>query len=281
MSRTREIHEVFKGIPASDGAGVKLTRIIGSPYINMLDPFLLLDNFHSDKPQEYLAGFPPHPHRGFETVTYMLDGKMRHEDSAGNSGIIGSGGIQWMTAGSGIIHSEMPEQENGLLSGFQLWVNLPAAQKMTKPKYQEYDSNEIAVEKYSDDIEIKVIAGRTQQGTRGVIENNIVKPTYWDISHQADAELTEQIREGHNAFIYVYKGSIKIAGAPSIVSEGQLAVLTDGEQLKIEALYDSKYLVVAGKPLGEPIARGGPFVMNTREEVNQAFHDYQTGNLVR
>lgn len=175
----------------------------------------------------------------------------------------------------------MPEQENGLLSGFQLWVNLPAAQKMSKPKYQEYDSNEISVEKYSDDIEIKVIAGRTQQGTLGVIVYDIVETTYWDVSHQADAELTEQIREGHNAFVYVYKGSIKIAGTPSIATEGQLAVLTDGELLKIEALYDSKYLVIAAKPLGEPISRGGLFVMNTREEVNQVFHDYQTGNLVR
>ena len=281
MSIIREIHEVYRGMPASDGAGVKLTRIIGTPYIDMLDPFLLLDNFHSDKPQEYLAGFPAHPHRGFETVTYMHEGKMRHEDSANNSGVIESGGIQWMTAGSGIIHSEMPEQENGLLSGFQLWVNLPAAHKMSEPNYQECSNDEIAVENYSADIQIKVIAGQTQQGTVGVIKNDYVDPIYWDISHNAGASLSEKIPKGHNAFIYLYEGSLNIADSQSVISQGQLAILTDGDELKTHAVTDAKYLLIAGKPLGEPVARGGPFVMNTREELNQAFHDYQTGNLVR
>ncbi|MDT0595291.1 pirin family protein [Glaciecola petra] len=281
MAITREVERVFKGIPASDGAGVQLTRIIGSPYINMLDPFLLLDHFHSDKPQDYIAGFPPHPHRGFETVTYMLDGKMQHEDSAGNSGVIESGGVQWMTAGRGIIHSEMPLQENGLLSGFQLWVNLPAEQKMSQPNYQEHNKKDIPVESYNENVEIKVIAGKTQNGTIGVIDNSYVDPIYWVISQKAGAILSEKIAEGHNAFIYVYAGSVILSGASDIISQGQLAVLTNGDLVKIAAIDNAKYLLIAGKPLGEPVARGGPFVMNTRDEVNQAFSEYQAGTFAK
>ena len=279
MAKLRQIQHVFNGVAASDGAGVQLTRVIGSPYINMLDPFLLLDAFGSDKPQDYIAGFPPHPHRGFETVTYMLAGKMRHEDSVGNAGVIESGGVQWMTAGKGIIHSEMPEQEEGLLSGFQLWVNLPAAHKMTAPKYQERSSAEIPVEAYDGSIKVKVIAGETKNGTKGVIENDFVAPIYWDVSQQAGSTFEENTPLGHNAFIYVYQGEIKLTGTNRIVGQGQLAVLDDGDSVSIESVNDSKYILVAGKPLNEPVARGGPFVMNTREEINQAFYDYQTGQF--
>lgn len=279
MSKVRKIHQIFKGVPASDGAGVQLTRVIGSPYINMLDPFLLLDAFGSDKPQEYIAGFPPHPHRGFETVTYMLEGKMRHEDSAGNAGVIESGGVQWMTAGKGIIHSEMPEQEEGLLSGFQLWVNLPAEHKMTSPKYQERNNSEIAVEDFNEGTKVKVIAGTTSKGTDGVIENDFVNPVYWDVHQEAGAILEEKIAEGHNAFIYVYEGSIQVSDSSEKVNKGQLVILGDGDSVTLKSLEASKYILVAGKPLNEPVARGGPFVMNTREQINQAFHDYQSGNF--
>ncbi len=279
MKAIREIDQVFPGVPASDGAGVQLTRVIGSPYINRLDPFLLLDAFGSDKPQDYIAGFPPHPHRGFETVTYMLAGKMRHQDSAGNSGVIESGGVQWMTAGKGIIHSEMPEQEQGLLSGFQLWVNLPAEHKMSEPKYQEKNADEIAVEQYDEKTKVKVIAGTTKAGTKGVINNRFVDPIYFDIEQQKGGIFTQQVPVGHNAFIYVYQGNVNIAGSTQTIEQGQLVVLTDGDSVTVNSVNDSRYLLVAGKPLNEPIARGGPFVMNTREEINQAFADYQSGNF--
>lgn len=279
MTTLRNIQNIYNGMPTSDGAGVQLTRIIGTPKINQLDPFLLLDAFGSDQPQDYIAGFPPHPHRGFETVTYMLAGKMRHEDSAGNAGVIESGGVQWMTAGKGIVHSEMPEQEQGLLSGFQLWVNLPQSHKMTEPVYQEKSQEQILVEERSG-VKVKVIAGETQNGTQGMINNPFVTPIYWDIHQQAGAQFADSVPQGHNAFIYVYDGEVRLAHSDETISKGQLAVLTDGDAIEVSALDDAKYLLVAGKPLNEPIARGGPFVMNTREEVNQAFKDYQMGRFV-
>jgi len=281
MTKLREINQVFNGVPASDGAGVKLTRVFGSPYINQLDPFLLLDAFGSDQSQDYIAGFPPHPHRGFETVTYMLAGKMRHEDSAGNAGIIESGGVQWMTAGKGIIHSEMPEQEEGLLSGFQLWVNLPAEHKLTEPKYQERTSEEISVEQFDEKTQIKVIAGETSKGTQGIIENQFVDPIYFDVNQLKNGVFTEKVAAGHNAFIYVYQGEISVSGSQPIIHQGQLVVLSYGDAVEITAISDARYLLVAGKPLNEPVARGGPFVMNTREEINQAFQDYQSGNFAQ
>jgi quercetin 2,3-dioxygenase len=278
MSQQRAIQQIFNGIPTSDGAGVKLTRIIGTQSINQLDPFLLLDAFGSDDPQEYIAGFPAHPHRGFETVTYMLAGKMRHEDSAGNSGVIGAGGVQWMTAGRGIIHSEMPEQEQGLLSGFQLWVNLPSENKLIEPKYQEKTKDEIAVES-ANGIKITVIAGKTSAGTQGVIDNRFIDPVYWDIHQQTDTVMKERVCLGHNAFIYVYTGSIQIEGSEQAISSGQLAVLSDGDSVVITAISDAKYLLIAGKPLNEPVARSGPFVMSSHQELKQAYIDYQSGNL--
>ena len=279
MSSTREVKQVINGLRASDGDGVQLTRIIGTPYLEMLDPFLLLDAFGSDKPQDYIGGFPAHPHRGFETVTYMLEGKMRHKDSAGNEGVIETGGVQWMTAGKGIIHSEMPEQTDGLLAGFQLWVNLPAVAKMTEPKYQENTSAEIPLEIRSDGTSIKVIAGRTSQGTSGIINNDFVMPTYWDISIEQDQALEETLPDGHNAFIYVMQGQVAVGTESKPVTSGQLAILDYGDSFNATAQANSRFLLIAGKPLNEPVARGGPFVMNTREELNQAYRDYQSGQL--
>ncbi|TQV74965.1 pirin family protein [Aliikangiella marina] len=280
MSSIREVKQVFNGLKASDGDGVQLTRIIGTPYIDMLDPFLLLDAFGSDKPQDYIGGFPAHPHRGFETVTYMLEGKMRHKDSAGNEGIIETGGVQWMTAGKGIIHSEMPEQIDGMLAGFQLWVNLPASHKMSAPKYQEKTAAEIPVENRSNGTSIKVIAGATSQGTQGIIVNDFVSPTYWDVSLEAEQALNEAVNPHHNAFVYLMQGSIEIGDTAQIIEPGQIAILDFAEVIKVSAREDSRFLVIAGKPLNEPVARGGPFVMNTREELNQAYLDYQSGNFI-
>ena len=278
MEKVRGIKQIIRGMAASDGDGVQLTRIIGSPYLNHLDPFLLLDSFGSDKPQDYIGGFPSHPHRGFETVTYMIAGKMRHKDSAGNEGVIEAGGVQWMTAGSGIIHSEMPEQEQGLLAGFQLWVNLPASHKMTEPKYQEFSEHEIPIERRDENCKITVIAGETSNGTQGVIVNDMVEPVYWDIQLNADSYFNDDIASGHNSFIYVIKGEVFIEN--EAVLRGQLAVLGDGNKVKLFATEDSRFLLIGGKPINEPIARGGPFVMNTKDEIQQAFSDYKSGQLV-
>ncbi|MCB1583956.1 MAG: pirin family protein, partial [Xanthomonadales bacterium] len=200
-----QIDQLIRGQATADGDGVKLTRIIGTHQLSELDPFLLLDHFGSDEASDYIGGFPPHPHRGFETVTYMLKGKMRHQDSVGNNGVIEDGGVQWMTAGSGIIHSEMPEQTEGMLSGFQLWVNLPASAKMSPPKYQEFKHEDIPVENLTNGGCIKVIAGKTTQGTTGVIHNSYVKPNYWDVKLTAKSKLSESIPSSHQSFIYVYQ----------------------------------------------------------------------------
>jgi len=279
MNMQRELSQIIKGLPVSDGDGVQLTRIIGGAELNMLDPFLLLDAFGSDKPQDYIGGFPAHPHRGFETVTYMLDGKMRHEDSAGNAGVIEAGGVQWMTAGKGIIHSEMPEQSKGLLSGFQLWLNLPAQYKMTPPKYQERTSSEIQIESFGKSSSIKVIAGKTLQGTEGVIESDFVAPVYWDIEQSENDHFSQALPHNHNAFIYVIEGQLKIGNKASLLSEKHLGVLTVGDSIQIEATKNSRYLLIAGKPINEKVERAGPFVMNTKQQLQQAFLDYQNGNL--
>jgi hypothetical protein len=280
MQNYRQILEIIDGMKTSDGDGVQLTRIIGTSQLNMLDPFLLFDAFGSDKPQDYIGGFPPHPHRGFETVTYMLAGKMRHQDSAGNSGVIEKDGLQWMTAGSGIIHSEMPEQEQGMLSGLQLWVNLPASKKMTSPKYQEQSGEHIPLEQRDNGTTLKVIAGDTKNGTKGLIEESDIEAVYWDI-HIPEAEsFTENIPLEHNAFVYLIDGSITIGDSKQVLNSGQLAVLSKGDSIIILANQKSRLLLIAGKPLNQPVARGGPFVMNTKAELHQAFADYQSGNLV-
>lgn len=278
MTNYNSIQKRLTGRPTSDGAGVKLTRLIGGAPLQDLDPFLLLDHFGSHESTDYIGGFPEHPHRGFETVTYMLKGKMRHKDSAGNEGVISDGDIQWMTAGSGIIHSEMPEQSEGEMSGFQLWVNLPKSHKMTAPKYQEYKAADIPVEHRDNGVQIKVIAGQTDQGTIGVINNDYVHPNYWHVMMPTGTDLTDHLPVTHNAFIYVYDGKIEIDEA--YLKVGELAVLTPAETLRVNSLEEARFLVISGKPLNEPVARYGPFVMNTMDEINQALQDYRDNKLV-
>jgi redox-sensitive bicupin YhaK (pirin superfamily) len=276
----RPVQKLITGMPATDGAGVKLVRMIGQPAIMDLDPFLLLDAFRSDNPDDYLAGFPAHPHRGFETVTYLLEGRMRHKDNAGNEGVIEAGGIQWMTAGKGIVHSEMPEQENGQLEGFQLWVNLPASDKMSEPRYQEHDADEIPTESRPG-TSIKVLTGKTSNGTVGPVNQPLTEPVYLDVSLQANTVFEESLPPTHNAFIYVIQGPVKLAsesGEAVEVNRDQLAILGDGEIAQLSSQNKAaRFLLIAGKPLGETIARGGPFVMNSESEVRQAFRDYQSG----
>ena len=278
----RKVHQVITGQETSDGAGVELVRVIGQPALMDLDPFLLLDAFRSDNPDDYIAGFPPHPHRGFETVTYLLNGRMRHKDNAGNEGVIEPGGIQWMTAGKGIVHSEMPEQQDGMLEGFQLWINLPGSHKMTAPTYQEHDAAHIPSESRNGTV-IKVISGKTSQGSEGPVSQPLTDPLYLDVSLQPDTDFQEDITIGHNAFIYVIDGEVKLEGAEatrlSLVRD-QLAVLSQGDTVVLRSGDQAtRFLLVAGKPLNEPVARGGPFVMNTDAEIRQAFSDYQRGNF--
>ncbi len=281
-SVTRKLRKLITGIPATDGAGVKLVRVIGQPALQELDPFLLLDAFRSDNRDDYIAGFPSHPHRGFETVTYLLDGRMRHKDNAGNEGVIEPGGIQWMTAGKGIIHSEMPEQENGRLEGFQLWINLPASHKMTQPAYQEYTVDKIPLETRPG-TSIRVITGETSQGTVGPVSQPLTEPLYLDVNLEANTAFTESIPGQHNAFVYVIQGSIRLEneqGEKTSVTRDQLAILSQGTTIELESQEEpARFLLIAGKPIGEPIARSGPFVMNSQEELQQAYMDYQSGNF--
>jgi redox-sensitive bicupin YhaK (pirin superfamily) len=280
-SRNARVARKLRGMPASDGAGVKLTRVIGTPQLDMLDPFLMLDEFGTDQPEDYLAGFPEHPHRGFETVTYMLDGRMRHKDNHGNEGLLVPGSVQWMTAGRGLVHSEMPEQQAGRMRGFQLWVNLPARDKMVDPRYQEFAPDRIPVATPGDGVRIKVIAGEVD-GVRGPIEQPATDPLYLDISLQAGARWHYTLPEGHNAFAYVFEGSASVgAGEDARVLEThELAVLGGGDRFEVRADGDdARLLLVAGRPLREPVARHGPFVMNTREQVMQAFVDFQEGRF--
>lgn len=282
----RTLIETFSGIDTADGDGVKLTRIIGSPKLEMLDPFLLLDCFESDQAQDYIGGFPEHPHRGFETVTYLLNGRMRHKDNAGHEGVIEPGGVQWMTAGRGILHSEMPEQENGLLQGFQLWVNLPRSAKMSIPKYQEFLPESIGIEESTSGVVIKVIAGKTNKGTNGPVLNKYVYPIFMDINLSKNSDFSQVIPKGHNAFIYMLEGTIDIEGAsekmgghnPQTLAAKTIGILSDGEHVKVTTTDNaSRFLLLAGKPLNEPVARGGPFVMNSQNEIRQAYLDYQRG----
>ncbi|TCK16937.1 hypothetical protein DFR30_0156 [Thiogranum longum] len=281
--QARKLSRVIKGMPATDGAGVELTRVIGQAALPMLDPFLLLDAFRSDKPEDYIAGFPPHPHRGFETVTYLLAGRMRHKDNAGHEGVIESGGIQWMTAGKGIVHSEMPEQENGMLEGFQLWINLPAGHKMDPPRYQEHPANEIPQETRQGGVELRVIAGMTSQGTTGAVIQPLTEALYLDIRVPAGQQFVESLPSSHNAFIYMIEGQTNVAdenGQATQLVRDDLCVLGEGDAIKLNTgKSEARFLLVAGKPLGEPVARGGPFVMNTRSEVQQAFEDYEQGKF--
>jgi len=279
-TQTRELLTTTTGQPASDGAGVKLTRIIGTQALDVLDPFLLLDAFESDRPDDYIGGFPSHPHRGFETVTYLLAGRMRHKDNAGNEGVIEPGGVQWMTAGRGIVHSEMPEQEDGLLMGFQLWVNLPASAKMSEPGYQEFPPAKVPLETRTNGTAIRVISGVTDEGTRGPVENRHVNPIYMDVTLPAGQTFGQAVEAGSNSFIFVIEGELLIGDNRKPLGWRTMGVLGDGTRVLATAGdQQARFLLVSGQPIKEPIARGGPFVMNTREEILQAFHDFQSGRF--
>jgi len=281
LSPAARIGRTLRGVPASDGAGVRLTRVIGSPELEMLDPFLLLDEFGTDRPEDYLAGFPEHPHRGFETVTYMLDGRMRHKDNHGNEGVLVPGSVQWMTAGRGLVHSEMPEQHEGRMRGFQLWVNLPSSEKMTQPQYQEYAPDRIPQLQPADGVRVKVIAGRVGE-VDGPIRQPATDPIYLDIELAPDATWQYELPEGHNAFAYAFEGegSVGEGDDARTLSAQHLAVLIGGPRLTLTAGAGGlRLILVAGRPLREPVARYGPFVMNTREQVMQAFVDFQEGRF--
>ena len=275
MARPARITRLVTGMPASDGAGVRLTRVIGTPQLDALDPFLMLDEFGTDRPQDYLAGFPDHPHRGFETVTYMLDGRMRHRDNHGNEGVLVPGSVQWMTAGRGLVHSEMPEQQEGRMRGFQLWVNLPARDKLCEPKYQEFAPERIPVATPAPGVTVKVVAGQVGEAI-GPIAQPATSPVYLDIALDAGASWTFDLPDGHAGFVYAYEGDVRVGG--SAVRAKQLGVL-DGESVAFEATSAARVLLIAGRPLREPVARYGPFVMNTRDELQQAFADYQAGRF--
>lgn len=283
VNAQKTIEKVVTGMPTSDGAGVSLTRIIGQPDLPRLDPFLMLDFFGSDNPGEYIAGFPPHPHRGFQTVTYMLAGKMRHKDSVGNEGVIDAGGIQWMNAGRGIIHEEMPEQEEGLLQGFQLWVNLPAIEKMSAPNYQDIQPDSVPTA-HIQNADVKVLAGAIE-GVQGPVKTTAVSPTFLDVALKSGpSEIAMSSDE--SAFIYVYEGDVVInkgdQGNETILEQGELGVLSQkGTQLCVLTDTECKFIVVSGKPINEPVVQYGPFVMNSQQEIVQAFNDYQSGVLAK
>jgi quercetin 2,3-dioxygenase len=273
----RDIVKIVRGQATSDGAGVKLTRVIGTNRLPDLDPFLMLDEFGSDDPNAYLAGFPDHPHRGFETVTYMLAGRMRHGDNKGNVGLLEPGSVQWMTAGRGIVHSEMPEQQEGLMRGFQLWVNLPARDKMCAPAYQDIAPDAIPVFESGDGNRVKILAGH-YAGIAGPVQAGATAPLYLDIHLVPQTQMAVALEAGHAAFVYVYEG-VAVAGTKP-VGKGELGVLGDGDRLTLRTGDDAaRLLVVAGKPLREPIAKYGPFVMNTEAELHQAFADYRAGRF--
>ena len=274
---SRQISHVSKGLPTSDGAGVKLTRMIGHQGLPQLDPFLLLDQIRSDERDDYIAGFPNHPHRGFETVTIMVDGKMRHGDNKGHAGVIGPGGIQWMTAGRGIVHSEIPEQEDGRLWGFQLWINLPSHMKMTDPGYQEFEADRIPVED-RDGAQVRVLAGRTSHGATGPARSVATDPLLLDITLEPGALFEEEVEAGHTVVAAVYRGAVR-AGETE-VGDPDLAVLSPGDRVSLTGGPDgASFLLIAGRPLEEPIARYGPFVMNTEAELHRAVRDFQAGKF--
>jgi quercetin 2,3-dioxygenase len=278
-SGERSVARLIRGMPASDGAGVRLNRVIGQPALSELDPFLLLDEFRSDNPGDYVAGFPEHPHRGFETVTYLIAGRMRHEDNKGHKGLLSPGSVQWMTAGRGIVHSEMPEQENGLLQGFQLWVNLPARSKMTAPRYQEIEPAAIPEARLANGARARVIAG-SFEGQSGPIDAAATAPLYLDLALPKGTDVAVPVTAGHAGFAYVFEGAAEIGADATPVPQGSLAVLGPGSRLTVRADKSAaRLLVVAGKPIEEPVARYGPFVMNTQDEIRQAMRDFQAGEF--
>lgn len=277
--RGRDVTTRIDATRTVDGAGVRLRRSLGSRALPMLDPFLLLDEIHSDRPEDYLAGFPTHPHRGFETVTYMLAGAMEHKDSLGNHGHLGPGSTQWMTAGRGIVHSEMPKPEGGPLWGFQLWVNLPRKDKLVAPRYQDLAPERI-VETTVDDASVRLVAGQAR-GLRGPVEGIVTAPHMLDVTLPARAGFTHPLPATHNAFVYVLQGVAELGPARTRASEGQLAVLGPGDAAMARSEGGARLLLLAAQPIGEPVARSGPFVMNTDDELRQAWEDYKAGRLVQ
>ena len=275
-----EVSKIIDPMSASDGAGVKLKRSIGTPLIDYLDPFLMLDEFGSENKDDYIGGFPPHPHRGIETVTYMLSGEFEHEDSTGAKGKMSSGDVQWMKTGGGIIHSEMPAMSEGKLHGFQLWINMPAKLKMSKPEYIYINAEQMKVYKDSEK-KIKIISGKFND-IEGPVKGHNVEPVYFDVELEKDKIFNFDLPTTHNSFVYLVEGEIKIGDKNhDKVNDSTLIILTKDEKLKVKGVTKSKFLLISGKPLGEPIARGGPFVMNTKQEILQALKDYNSGNFVQ
>jgi redox-sensitive bicupin YhaK (pirin superfamily) len=277
---SRKLQRVIESVPASDGAGVKLRRSLGAQQNLRLDPFLMLDEFSSDNADDYIAGFPAHPHRGFETATYLIDGHMLHEDHLGNRGDLKSGGVQWMTAGRGIVHSEMPQQEQGRMRGFQLWINLPAREKMKPAGYRDIQPDEIPVVELPGGGQVKIIAGTFDPKVVGPVQGLTTELTYFDVSLPPGAGFSHPVPAGHNAFVYPFEGSVTIDGR-ELRAHGA-GVLGAGDAVEVLAGSEgARFLLLAGRPLGEPVVQYGPFVMNTREEIEQAIRDYQSGELTR
>ena len=281
VKNSRQIEHLYAGVDTQDGAGVKLTRVLTQKLQERLDPYLMLDNFKSHNPDDYVAGFPNHPHRGFETITYMITGRMRHRDSAGNEGLLQNGGVQWMTAASGVIHSELPEQENGAMEGFQLWLNLPAKDKMNDPWYKDFQSDDLPKYSTEDGVDVTVIAGQSH-GIEGAVTRDITEPSYLDIYLPAGTSFSQAIPADHNAFAFVYRGTIEIAG--ETVPTKTMAILenntdTDGVTITADSSEDTKVILITGRPLGEPIVQYGPFVMNSQQEIMQAVTDFQSGKF--
>ncbi len=279
IQKTRGIERIINGQFVMEGAGVKINRVLTGPLQRRLDPFLMLDAFASDKPGDYIAGFPEHPHRGFETITYMLKGSMRHRDSAGHEGLITDGGVQWMTAGRGVIHSEMPEQNEGLMEGFQLWLNLPAKDKMIEPWYRDIPLEEVPRFTLDDGVTVQVIAGSTH-GVDGAVQRAHTEPLYLDLEIPAGVTFEQPIPAGHNAFVYVFRGEAVVEGKG--VGSGRMAILDNAagaDGVRIKAVENTRVLVLAGRPLNEPIAQYGPFVMNTQAELQQAVEDFRAGRF--
>ena len=282
MTQFRKVLSIQAGQPTSDGAGVKLTRVFGGPGIESFDPFLMLDEFGSENPDEYIAGFPPHPHRGFETVTYMLEGRMRHEDHMGNVGLLQGGGVQWMTAARGVIHSEMPEQEEGAMRGFQLWLNLPAKSKMGEAGYDDIQPERIPRITTHNGVDVVVIAGQFDDGQTsqpGAVQRPDTEPQYFDFHMPAGTDVTPRVAEGHRVLLYVYEGEVEIAAQPQKLGTSRIARLSESGEIQLSSQTGARVLLIAGKPLGEPIVQYGPFVMNSREEIEQALRDFRDDKL--
>jgi len=279
VTRARGVERVIAGQYVMDGAGVKINRVLTNTLQRRLDPFLMLDAFGSDKAGDYIAGFPEHPHRGFETVTYMLAGRMRHRDSAGNEGLVTDGGVQWMTAGRGVIHSEMPEQNEGLMEGFQLWLNLPAKDKMMAPWYRDIPNEQVPRFTLDSGATVQVIAGASH-GVTGAVQRDGTEPLYLDIELPEGASFEQALPAGHNAFIYVFRGEAVVAGKG--VPQTRMAIFDNAagaDGVVIKAAKPTRLLLIAGRPLNEPIAQYGPFVMNTQAELHQAVEDFRAGRF--